>query len=130
MGEPVHTARIRLVQNNGHFAMRTSRDSKNPCTSVHMAATRSITAGSAPSRFRARGISTADNLVADVEGRIEGDDKFFRIAAVNLPYKLKIPTGKRAEADRALAHHEDHCSVHMSIKKGFEVTWSADVVEE
>jgi uncharacterized OsmC-like protein len=67
--------------------------------------------------------------MADVEGRIEGDDKFFRIAAVKLRYNLKIPKGKRAEADRALAHHEDHCPVHMSIKKGFEVTWSADVEE-
>jgi uncharacterized OsmC-like protein len=48
---------------------------------------------------------------------------------VNLRYKLKIPKGKRAEADRALAHHENSCPVHMSIKKGFEVTWSADVEE-
>ena len=82
-----------------------------------------------PARSEARGISAANNLEAEVEGRIEGDDKFFRIAAVSLRYKLKIPKGKRPEADRALAHHEDYCPVHMSIKKGFEVTWSA-VVEE
>lgn len=64
-----------------------------------------------------------------MEGRIEGDGKFFRIAAVKLNYKLKIPKGKRVEADRALALHEDYCPVHMSIKKGFEVTWTADVEE-
>jgi uncharacterized OsmC-like protein len=64
-----------------------------------------------------------------VEGRIEADEKSFRLAAVSLRYKLKIPKGKRAEADRALANHEDHCPVHMSIKKGFEVTWSANVEE-
>jgi len=69
-------------------------------------------------------------LEADVEGRIEADDKLFRLAAVKLRYKLKIPKGKRAEADRALAHHEESCPVHMSIKKGFEVSWSADVEEE
>jgi len=63
------------------------------------------------------------------KARIEGDNKFFRLAAVSLRYKLRIPKGKRAEADRALAHHEDYCPVHMSIKKGFEVTWSADVEE-
>jgi uncharacterized OsmC-like protein len=68
-------------------------------------------------------------LEADVEGRIEGDDKFFRIAAVSLRYKLKIPKGKRPEADRALANHENYCPVHMSIKKGFEVSWSADIEE-
>ena len=64
-----------------------------------------------------------------MEGRIEGDDNFFRIAAVKLTYKIKIPQGKRAEADRALAHHENYCPVHMSIKKGFAVTWTADVEE-
>ncbi len=65
-----------------------------------------------------------------MEGRIEGDDKFFRIAAVNLKYRLKIPRGKRAEADRALALHENYCPVHQSIKKGFEVTWTAEVEEK
>lgn len=49
---------------------------------------------------------------------------------MNLRYKLKIPKGKRAEADRPLAHHENYCPVHMSIKKGFEVTWTADIQEE
>jgi hypothetical protein len=36
-------------------------------------------------------------LEAEVEGRIEGDDNFFRIAAVSLRYKFKIPKGKRVE---------------------------------
>jgi uncharacterized OsmC-like protein len=49
---------------------------------------------------------------------------------VSLRYKLKIPKGKRADAERALAHHENSCPVHMSIKKGFEVSWSADIKEE
>jgi uncharacterized OsmC-like protein len=65
-----------------------------------------------------------------VEGRIEADGKMFRLAAVKLRYRLKIPKGKKAEADRALANHEDYCPVHQSIKQGFAVTWSADVVEE
>jgi uncharacterized OsmC-like protein len=65
-----------------------------------------------------------------VEGRIEEDGKFFRLAAVKLRYRLKIPKGKRAEAERALAHHEESCPVHQSIKKGFEVTWSAEITEE
>jgi uncharacterized OsmC-like protein len=43
---------------------------------------------------------------------------------------VKIPKGKRAEADRALALHENYCPVHQSIKKGFEVTWTADVEEQ
>ena len=69
-------------------------------------------------------------MEADVEGRIEADGKMFRVAAVKLRYRLKIPKGKKAETERALANHEDFCPVHQSIKQGFEVTWSADVVEE
>jgi uncharacterized OsmC-like protein len=53
----------------------------------------------------------------------------FRIAAVQLRYRLKIPKGKRPEADRALAQHEDNCPVHQSIKQGFEVTWTAEIDE-
>ena len=64
-----------------------------------------------------------------MEGRIEAEDKSFRIAAVNLRYHLKIPKGKRAETDRALAIHEDHCPVHQSIKQGFDLTWSAEITE-
>lgn len=64
-----------------------------------------------------------------MEGRIEADEKLFWLASVKLSYKLKIPKGKRAEAERALAHHENHCPVNMSIKKGIEVTWSADIEE-
>ncbi len=68
--------------------------------------------------------------MADVEGRIEGEEKYFRITGVNLRYRLKIPKGKRPETDRALEIHERYCPVHQSIKQGFEVTWSADIVEE
>jgi uncharacterized OsmC-like protein len=82
-----------------------------------------------PARWKRAESPQQTILEADVEGRIEGDDKFFRIAAVSLRYKLKILKGKRPEADRALAHREDYCPVHMSIKKGFEVSWSAEIEE-
>ena len=52
-----------------------------------------------------------------------------RIAAVKLRYRLKIPREKRGEANRALELHERNCPVHQSIQRGFEVTWSADIVE-
>jgi len=68
--------------------------------------------------------------VADVEGRIEGEEKLMRITAVRLCYRLKVPRGKRAEADRALELHGNSCPVHQSIQKGFQVTWSADMEEE
>jgi uncharacterized OsmC-like protein len=52
-----------------------------------------------------------------------------RIAAVKLRYPLKIPRGKRGEADRALELHERNCPVHQSIQRGFKVIWSADIEE-
>jgi len=52
-----------------------------------------------------------------------------RLTAVKLRYRLKIPRGKRAEADRALELHERNCPVHQSIQHGFEVTWSANIEE-
>ena len=64
-----------------------------------------------------------------MEARIIGDEKFFRLESVNLRYHLKIPHGKRPETDRALEIHERYCPVHQSIKRGFEVTWSAAIDE-
>ncbi len=52
-----------------------------------------------------------------------------RLTGVKLRYGLKIPHGKRAEADRALEIHERNCPVHQSIQRGFEISWSADIVE-
>jgi len=65
-----------------------------------------------------------------LEGRIESDGKFFRLAAVSVRYRVKIPQGKRAEADRALEMHPAYCPVHQSIQQGFEVNISAEVSEE
>ncbi len=80
--------------------------------------------------LEARGIPAKDNLEADVEGRIEGEEKLMRLTGVKLRYRLKVPGGKRAEADRALELHERNCPVHQTIKQGFEVTWSADIEEK
>jgi uncharacterized OsmC-like protein len=64
-----------------------------------------------------------------VEARIEAEEKLMLIKAVQLRYRLKVPREKRAEADRALAIHEDYCPVHQSIRRGFEVRWSAEIEE-
>ena len=53
----------------------------------------------------------------------------FLIDSVHLRYRLKIPAGRRAETDRALANHPKHCPVHESIRRGFPITWSAEIEE-
>ncbi|MBI3669885.1 MAG: OsmC family protein [Acidobacteria bacterium] len=85
--------------------------------------------GTLAGALEARGIPAQDNLVADVEGRIEGEEKLFRITAVQLRYRFKIPKGKRAESDRALEIHERYCPIRQSLQRGFAVTWFADIAE-
>jgi len=48
---------------------------------------------------------------------------------VHLRYKMKIPAGRRAETDRALANHERYCPIRQSLARGFPITWSAELEE-
>ena len=50
--------------------------------------------------LEARGIPTEDNLEADLEGRIESDGKFFRLAAVRVRYRLRVPRDKRKDKEK------------------------------
>ena len=67
--------------------------------------------------------------MADVEAKIRAEEKMFLIDSVHVRYRVKIPAGRRPEADRALASHERYCPVHQSIQRGFPVTWSAEIEE-
>ena len=67
--------------------------------------------------------------MAEVEAKVRSEQKMFLIDSVHLRYRLKIPAGRRAETDRALANHQKHCPVHESIRRGFPITWSAEIEE-
>jgi hypothetical protein len=45
-----------------------------------------------------RGIKSANNLVAQVEGDIEDVDSVMRITKIRLHYRFKVPTGSRETA--------------------------------
>jgi len=64
-----------------------------------------------------------------VEAKIEAEEELFIIAGVHLRYKMKIPAGRRAETDRALANHERYCPIRQSLARGFPITWSAELEE-
>lgn len=66
---------------------------------------------------------------ASVEGRIEGVGKTIRITEINIRYKLAIPRGTRAEADRALEVHPLGCPAHESVKDAIRINWEADIEE-
>ena len=68
-------------------------------------------------------------LETDVEGDIEEGDKVLLLTRIRIKYRLKIPKGKREEAERALALHESRCPVSQSVQRGIRVEYSADISE-
>ncbi len=69
-------------------------------------------------------------LETQVEGEIEEGEKSLLITRIKIRYKIKIPKGKRAEAERALAHHKERCPVSQSVERGITVEWDAEISEE
>jgi uncharacterized OsmC-like protein len=78
----------------------------------------------------ARGIEPdPQTYKATVEGLVEKTAKTFRISEIAIHYDLSIPTGKRAEANRALRVHPQVCPAHESIKDAIKVNWTATITE-
>jgi uncharacterized OsmC-like protein len=69
-------------------------------------------------------------LETEVEGDIEEVDKVLLLTRIRLKYRLKIPKGKRAEAERALALHDSRCPVSQSVQRGIQVEYAAEISEE
>ncbi|HEY7821003.1 MAG TPA: OsmC family protein [Vicinamibacteria bacterium] len=78
-----------------------------------------------------RGIpSYPEKLSSRIEGDIEDVGGIMTITRIRIRYRIRIPKGKRAEAERALAHHEKGCPAAMSVRGCIEVTYGADLEEE
>ena len=77
----------------------------------------------------ARGIKSAENLVAEVEGDIEDVDGVLKISKIRLKYKFKIPSGEREKAERALAVYSDKCPAYQSVKGCIDCSWDAELAE-
>jgi uncharacterized OsmC-like protein len=77
-----------------------------------------------------RGIKSADNLVAQVEGDIEDVDGVMRITRIRLHYRFKVPAGSREKVDRLLAGYAEQCPAYQSVKGCIECSWDAEVEEE
>jgi organic hydroperoxide reductase OsmC/OhrA len=79
----------------------------------------------------ARGIPSApDNLVSTVEGIIEDVDGMPLITKIKVHYKVRIPKGKREEAERALSVHDLGCPASQSVQRGIIVEHTAEFIEE
>jgi len=76
-----------------------------------------------------RGISSAENLTAQVEGRVEDVDGVLRITRIHLVYHLRVRPGKREVVERVLTVYADTCPAYNSVKNSIECTWEADLTE-
>ena len=74
--------------------------------------------------------SYPDKLAAEVEGFIEAVDGKPRITRIKVHYTLKVPPGKKEQAERALEIHERNCPVSQSVRRGIEIEFDGKVVEE
>ena len=76
-----------------------------------------------------RGVRSAGNLLADVEGDIEDIGGVIRITRIRLRYRFRIPAGTREKIDRLLESYAEQCPAYQSIKGCIECTWKAEIEE-
>ena len=77
-----------------------------------------------------RGIASADNLLALVEGDIAEIDGVLKITRIHLRYRFRIPQGTRDKADRALASYAEKCPAYQSVRGCIECSWESEIEEE
>jgi uncharacterized OsmC-like protein len=76
-----------------------------------------------------RGIKSADNLVAQVEGDIEDVDGVMKITRIRLRYRFRIPPGSREKVERLVASYAEQCPAYQSVKGCIDCSWEAEIVE-
>ena len=81
--------------------------------------------------LEARGIpSHPEKLTANVEGDLERIDGKNYISRIRVHYTVRVPKGKREEAERALEVHESKCTASQSVRRGIEIEYTGDIIEE
>ena len=87
--------------------------------------------GTLAGALAARKIPTQpDKLMSEVEGTIENVDGHPLITKIRVHYRVKVPKGKRADAERAIEVHEKGCPASQSVQRGIAVEWSGTIEEE
>ena len=77
-----------------------------------------------------RGIPSQPNrLSADLEGDIVDEDGVMALRAIRIRYRVAVPSGKRAEAERALRFHERGCPLANTLKGAVDIRYTADFEE-
>ena len=68
-------------------------------------------------------------LWSEVEGRIENVEGKPFITAIHVRYHLKVPEGKRADAERVVGIHEKGCPASQSVQRGIAISYEAQIEE-
>jgi uncharacterized OsmC-like protein len=76
-----------------------------------------------------RGVRSAENLVAQVEGDIEDVGGVLKITRIRLHYRFRIPAGTREKVDRLLESYAEKCPAYQSVRGCIECSWDADIAE-
>jgi uncharacterized OsmC-like protein len=76
-----------------------------------------------------RGVRSADNLTANVEGDIEDVGGVMRITRIRLRYRFRILAGTREKLERLLDSYAEQCPAYQSVKGCIECTWEAEMEE-
>ena len=87
--------------------------------------------GTLAGALAARKIPTyPDRLTANVEGIVENVDGIPYITLIKVHYSVRVPKGRREDAERAIQVHEKGCPVAQSVKRGIQVEWDGKVEED
>ncbi len=76
-----------------------------------------------------RGVRSAGNLTADVEGDIEDVGGVMRITRIRLRYRFRIPAGTKEKTERLLDRYAEQCPAYQSVKGCIECSWEAEIEE-
>lgn len=74
-----------------------------------------------------RGITTAENLTARVEGIVEEVDNVLTIRAIHLVFSLSAAKGNEKTIERALKSFAGKCPAYQSVKGCIDCTWEAKI---
>ena len=77
-----------------------------------------------------RGVRSADNLVAQVEGDIEDVGGVLKITRIRLRYRFRTPPGMLEKVDRVLPGYAEQCPAYQSVKGCIDCSWQAEITEE
>jgi uncharacterized OsmC-like protein len=61
---------------------------------------------------------------------IEAPDRVMRLTTMRVTYHLRVPKGKRADAERALSVFERGCPVAQTLKGCVEISHAWEITEE